>query len=169
MFSNNDGKIVGAKEKIARAQMIKQGGGYGAVQSKREGRQPSPLIPVTIVFGIAAVFATILTQGPLQSGVNINTGSSALDKILFGPGIYNFTGLPETDMAIVIFLRALAMFIVAGIIPFVTHTWQRMLDRAHMNVYVTFWGVSIALGLIYYLIKDSLVPLLAEVFDILFG
>lgn len=161
--------VVGAKEKIRKAQMLKQGRNVMEVTSKREGKESSQLVPITIVYGISVIFALILTQGPLQSGAGISSGNPALDKALFGPGYPVFTGAVDTDMMIAVFIRGTAIFLVGGIIPFFTRFWQVFLDRARMNVYVGFWGVSVSLGLIYYLVKDSLIPLLVDVFEILFG
>jgi hypothetical protein len=163
----NDKKpdLVGAKEKVLKAKKFNKN--Y-QVQSKKEGKPQSPVVPALIVLCISVLFAFILTEGVLKTGVGLRIGNAGLDKLLFGPGQPSLTGDTDTDYGLVIFLRGIVIFILGGIIPLCTLIWQRLIDRAQMNIYVAFWGVSISLGLIYYLIKDSLTPILKDVADALF-
>src|SRR5690606_8182635 len=149
--------LVGAKEKVLKAKKFNKN--Y-QVQSKKEGKPQSPVVPAAIVFCISILFAFILTEGALKTGIGFRIGNAGLDKLLFGPGQPSLTGGEDMDYGLSILLRGIVIFLLAGIIPLFTLMWQRLLDRAHMNVYVAFWGVSVAVGLLYYLIRDSIVPIL---------
>jgi len=157
-------ELVGAKEKILKAKKFNKN--YH-VQSKKEGKQ-SPVIPALIVLCLSVLFAFILTEGALKTGVGLRIGNAGLDKLLFGPGQPSFTGDVDTDYGLAIVLRGIIIFLLGGIIPLCTVMWQKLLDRAQMNVYIAFWGVSIGVGLLYYLVKDSLTPILKDVADALF-
>lgn len=161
MFGFGGGKkqhLVGAAEKRLKAQQYKP---EGFIKSKREGTE-SQLVPVIMVYSLAVVFATILTQGVLESGAGIHTGNSQLDRLLFGPGIPHLTATQDIDKVLVIFLRGTAIFLAGGLLPFCTYAWQRLVDRTRTNVYVSCWGVSIGLCLMYYLARDALPEILEK-------
>lgn len=162
MFGKDKNRpLVGAKLKREQAMKFKPN---FQVESKREGKERSPIIPLAVIWGIAVILALILTEGPLKTaGLNFHSGNARFDGIFFGPGIASFTGNPESDRGIVIFLRGTLIFLLAGILPALTWLWQKLLDRAQMNVYLAFWGTTITVVLLYYLIRDSIGPLLMRI------
>lgn len=171
MFGSNDDKsqkLVGAREKRDKAAQFRPHA-Y-EIKSKKEGREGSKVVPLAVIYGIAVVFALILTEGVMdQKNIGIHTGNGAFDRMFFGPGIPSIMGSQETDRGIVIFLRGTMIFLAAGVLPLFTWLWQKIADGARMNVYLAFWGVTIGLGMIWYLAMDSLIPALNAVIDIFFG
>lgn len=156
-------KLVGAKQKIEQAK--KFGTGF-QVKSKREGKAPNPSLALVIVWGLAVGLAALLTEGVLKTGAGISTGNGGFDKMMFGPGQPSLMGSPDIDYILVLLIRGTGIFLVAGIIPGCTYLWQRMLDKNQMNIYISFWGVTVGLAVIYYLAKDILADILKELIAI---
>ncbi|MFN7115077.1 MAG: hypothetical protein ACK4PK_12045 [Alphaproteobacteria bacterium] len=153
-------KLVGAKAKIEHA---KKFGKNFQVKSKREGKEPNPTLAIVIVWGLAVGLAALLTEGVLKTGAGISTGNGGFDKLMFGPGEPALMGSSEIDYLLVLLIRGTGIFLVAGIIPGCTVLWQRLLDKNQMNVYISFWGVSIGIAVLYYLAKDILADIFKEV------
>ena len=153
-------KLVGARAKIEHAKKFQKG--Y-QVQSKREGQPSDPRVAAGVVFALAVGLAALLTEGALKTGVAFSLGNSKLDKILFGPGEPAIMGSSDTDYFLVILIRGLAIFAAAGFIPLCTYLWQRLMDKALMNVYVSFWGMTVGLALAYCVGHDFLLNLFKEI------
>lgn len=156
-------KLVGARAKIEHAKKFQKG--Y-KVQSKREGQEPNPMLAIVIVWGLAVGLAALLTEGVLKTGAGISTGNGSFDKLMFGPGEPSLMGSPDLDYILVLLIRGTAIFLAAGVIPGCTILWQRLVDKSHMNVYISFWGVTIGLAIIYYAAKDFLGDLFSEVISV---
>lgn len=152
-------KLVGARAKIEHAKKFKKG--Y-QVESKREGKAPDPKVAVGVVLALAIGLAALMTEGVLKTGAGIGTGNAKFDKILFGPGEPPLMGDASIDYFLIIFIRGLAIFIAAGILPGATYLWQRLMDKAQMNIYISTWGVTVGLALIYYIGRDFLADIFKE-------
>lgn len=155
-------QVVGAKQKMTRARQIQFGPGGQEVVSKREGGGENLMIPVGIVYALACLLAMVLTEGALMKGAGIHFFSSnpKWDTIFFGPGIPQVYGEGDVNRLVVIMLRGTGIFAVAGILPFLSRVWNSLRDAAKVNLYVSFWGTTIAAPLIYIIVKDFLWPLL---------
>ncbi len=145
-------KLVGAKRKLEHAK--KYGAGF-QVKSKREGKEPNPRLAAVIVWAMAVGAAALLTQA-IKGGETYSTGNPGFDKLMFSASAPSFMGSPEIDYLLLLVIRGTIIFIIAGIIPGLTLLWQRIFDKAHMNVYIGFWGVTVGLGLIYLMSKGVL-------------
>lgn len=145
-------KLVGAKRKLEHAK--KYGAGF-QVKSKREGKEPNPQLAAAIVWAMAVGAAALLTQA-IKGGETYSTGNAGFDKLMFSASAPSFMGLPEIDYLLLLVIRGTIIFIIAGIIPGLTLLWQRIFDKAHMNVYIGFWGVTVGLGVIYLMSKGVL-------------
>lgn len=156
-------KLVGARAKIEHAKKFQKG--Y-KVQSKREGQEPNPMLALVIVWGLAVGLAALLTEGALKTGAGISTGNGYFDKLMFGPGEPSIMGSPDLDYILVLLIRGTAIFLVAGVIPGCTILWQRLVDKSHMNVYISFWGVSVGIALLYVLSHEILGDLFKEVLSV---
>jgi len=71
-------------------------------------------------------------------------------------------GDASIDYFLIIFIRGLAIFIAAGILPGATYLWQRLMDKAQMNIYISTWGVTVGLALMYYIGRDFLADIFKE-------
>jgi hypothetical protein len=152
--------LVGAKEKREKALKFDP---RAQIKSKREGKETSPLVLAVMVYGVAAVLATLLTEGPFKdSGFGFQTGINLIDQYILAGGVPSVTGSPDTDLIILILLRGLALFLVAGVIPFATFISQKIFDKVSANVYFAFWGTTLSLGVIYYG-AVALLPVIMEI------
>jgi hypothetical protein len=136
-------KAVGARQKIEQA---RKHSSRFQVQSKREGRPPNPKLAIVIVWVMAVGLATLLTESPVQNIEMFRTGHAGFDTLMFGTSTPTFTGTQDIDYLILLAVRGTVIFFAAGIIPIVTFLWQSLFDRTHMNVYASFWGVTIVLA-----------------------
>lgn len=143
-------KLVGAREKLLKAQKYSKG---FQVKSKREGKEPSPVVGVIIIYALSVGLAAFMTQDVLKQGLNIDFGGPTLKKLLFGPGEPSLTGGQDVDFILTIALRGLAIFLLAGFLPFATFAWQRLLDRSNSNAYIAFWSVSVGVFFVYFAFK----------------
>lgn len=163
--SDKNNRLVGAREKHEKAQKFKPGS--FAVKSKREGKEPSPVIPLAVIYGISVVLAMFLTEGPMKEGLGFHTGNPSFDRTFFGPGLAGLSGDPDTDRGITIFLRGTFLFALGGVLPFCTYLWQKVVDNTRLNIYLAFWGVTLGMALLYYLSRDMLGPIFKQVLDII--
>ncbi|HRI76790.1 MAG TPA: hypothetical protein PLX33_07370 [Alphaproteobacteria bacterium] len=145
-------KLVGAKRKLEHAK--KFNAGY-QVKSKREGKEPNPRLAAAIVWAMAVAAAVLLSEA-IKKGETYSTGNQGFDKLMFGATGPSFAGSPEIDYVLLLVIRGTIIFMIAGIIPGLTLLWQRIFDKAHMNVYIGFWGVTVGLGVVYLLSKGFL-------------
>lgn len=145
-------KLVGAKRKLEQAK--KYGAGF-QVKSKREGKEPNPQLAAAIVWAMAVGAAALLSEA-VKKGETYSTGNPGFDSLMFGSSVPSFLGTPEIDYLLLLVIRGTIIFVIAGIIPGLTLFWQRLFDKAHMNVYIGFWGVTVGISLIYLLSKGFL-------------
>ena len=147
-------KLVGARAKIEHAKKFKKG--Y-QVESKREGQPADPRVAIGVVLALSVGLAALLTEGILKTGAaGFSIGHAKLDRILFGPGEPAIMGSADTDYFLVLLIRGLAIFFAAGFIPGCTYLWQRLMDKAQMNVYISTWGITVGIALIYLISRDFL-------------
>ncbi len=169
MFGIGKSKIeaakVGAREKIRLAREIAAKGG-DAVLSKKEGKETSPAVSVATIYIMAYIVCWMVTEKYISSGnsLNMRLGWDSLDSLLFKTSNINVTGSEILDYGILIGVRALALLVFAGIIPFVALVVQKSLDSAHMNPFRTVWGTPIGILLFIVGMKEYFIPLLGEVF-----
>ncbi|HYD18264.1 MAG TPA: hypothetical protein VEF76_07285 [Patescibacteria group bacterium] len=160
---------VGAREKIRLAQQI-QGGGGAAVLSKREGKETSAAVSVITIYVAALAVSWMASEKYISAGgLNLRLGWDALDNLLFKTQNINVTGAQEIDYALLIAIRALALLLAAGVVPFVALVVQKSLDAAHMNPFRTVWGTPVGILLVVIGFKEYLGPMLAEVLNIISG
>lgn len=146
-------KLVGARAKVEHAKKFQKG--Y-QVQSKREGKPADPRVAIGVVLALSVGLAALLTEGILKTGAGFSVGHAKLDKILFGPGEPAIMGSADTDYFLVLLIRGLAIFLAAGFIPGCTYLWQRLMDKAQMNVYISTWGMTVSVVLLYLISHDFL-------------
>lgn len=158
---------VGAREKIRLAQEIAAKGG-SAVLSKKEGKETSPAVSVITIYIMAYVVCWMVSEKYISSGnsLGFRLGWEDLDRLLFKTSNINVTGTEILDYGLLIGFRALALLIMAGIVPFVALVVQKSLDAAHMNPFRTVWGTPIGILLFIIGMKEYVGPLLMEVFGI---
>jgi len=146
-FSKDEDRLVGAREKhqkaAERAELFKLREKEFATKKAQ-----NPIIPVVLVFVLAVAFSFLLTDGALQGGIGLALGNTSLDKLLFGPGVPSLTGGIETDHSLTLVLRALIIFVLAGIAPFFANLFAKISDSVRMDPYVTVWGTNIVLAMV---------------------
>lgn len=154
-------KIVGAKEKIRQAQMLKKGMSMEDIQSKREGKQTdSPAVSIVLIYVLSCAVAYFLMEGPWKNGAPLKIGHSDLDDLFFGAGAAVFSGDRDIDFLITVFFRGLFIFAAGGAMPGLAFLWMRGLDRTNMNPFRTVWGVSVGVVFIYFVFKEGIIPLI---------
>lgn len=158
---------VGAREKIRLAQEIAARGG-SAVLSKKEGKETSPAVSVITIYIMACVVCWMVSEKYISGGQSLGfrLGWDSLDGLLFKNSNINVTGTEVLDYALLIAIRALALLLAAGVIPFVALVVQKSLDAAHMNPFRTVWGTPIGILLFIIGMKEYVIPLLGEVFSV---
>ena len=154
-------QLVGAKDKLLRAKMLKTGMTLDEIKSKREGKQAdNPATAIVMIYIISCAVAFFLTQGPWKNGVRVKSGNDDLDSLLFSLGDPSFVGDSTIDAGIQILARGLLLFLAAGFLPLMSLLWIRGLDRTDMDPFRTMWGVTVGLGLFYFAIADLVIPLI---------
>jgi hypothetical protein len=151
-------KLVGAKEKLIKARMLKRGRLGDHIESKSEGKQPWGAA-VALIFFISVGLAYVLQIGAMKSsGLSWHTGMNGFDHLMFSSGVPTVTGDPSQDMFIVPLLRGTVFFLVGGFLPVVTLLWIRAIDRPNMNPFIAFWGVSIGVFFVFFFMRDVFGP-----------
>src|SRR4051812_37849591 len=85
-------KRVGAKEKIMKAKMLKQGRFADHIESKGEGKKPWGAT-VTMIYVFAVTLAYVLQIGVMKNtGLNWHTGMNGFDQLMFSAGVPSITG-----------------------------------------------------------------------------
>jgi hypothetical protein len=162
-------KLVGAKEKIMKAQMLKRGRLGDHIESKGEGKKPFGAT-VALIYILACALAFVLMQHVMKtSGLGVSTGWHAFDRLMFSGGVPDVTGNADQDMILVPLLRGFVIFAVAGILPFLSLLWIRAIDRPNTNPFLAVWGMNIGAFLVFFLFRDFLGPLLGQIMDIASG
>lgn len=167
MFGSKDTpRLVGAKEKREKAQSFNPN--Y-QVKSKKEGKEASPAASLILIWMISTALAFYLSEYVFKTGLGINTGSSFLDSVFFGSGNVTLIGSPDIDKYITIGLRGFLLFLISGFVPFMTYLWKKLIDRGQMNLFLAFWGVTVSLGFIFFMVRDFVWPAIKEILKMIFG
>lgn len=154
-------RIVGAKEKIMTAQMLRQAQLVEKVKTQREGGEAGPSAMLAVICGFSLLLSYFLTEGPLKDNAGIDiVGDHDIDKLLSGPGIPSFTGESDWDFLITLFGRALIIVLLAGLVPFLTWSWQQLIDSARMRPYIGVWAMGVALPTVGFLFSEVVLPAL---------
>jgi hypothetical protein len=153
MFGEKKKKTVpvGALDKFAVAQKMREDA-QAEMLRKTGGIQelPSQTIPVTIVFVLSVVFALLLTDGGSNPFTGWHpTGIYTIDNILTGKDIASIAGDKDIDHLIVILIRGVAIFFMAGIVPLFSFIFLR-LGGKNVTPLVACWGVSIVLPIVVF-------------------
>jgi hypothetical protein len=153
---------TGATEKIEIARRMREAGRFKTNQAGGGNVDyPSQTIPITIVFVIATLLATILTEGgsnnPL-SGMHL-TNIPSVDSLVTGSNMATFTGDADQDKVLTIMGRGAAFFVLAGIVPLVSFVLERLFFRKKVTPFIICWGVTVVMMLLY-LCWDSIASLL---------
>lgn len=168
MFGKDKGpKLVGAKEKILKAQKFKKGMTPDQIDTKGEGKKPwGPTVALIFVLSVALAFT--LQVGALKNtGLQWHIGMPGLDKILFSGGVPSVTGNADEDTIIVPIVRGIFIFLAGGFLPVMTLLWIRAIDRPKMNPFLAFWGVSVGLFFVYFFVRDFFGPLLMQTLGVI--
>lgn len=159
-------KLVGAKEKRMKAQMLKRGRLSDHIESKGEGKQPRAAT-VVLIYIISCALSYILMAGPMKNqGLNWSTGWRSFDRVMFGAGVPSITGVEIQDQILTVLLRGVVICLAGGLMPFLTLLWIRSIDRPNANPYFSFWGVSIGSIFVFFFVRDFFGPLLGQVMEI---
>lgn len=145
---------AGAREKIRRARMLRDGEDPEIVHGKRGGGESSDAVPALVaVYGLSVGLALLLTQGVLSKGIPFHLPDTTLDRWLLGSPVPAVTGNPDTDMLITVFVRGMAIFLLAGVIPLFTKILHRLLNQQQDKPprFVVFWIVSVIVAALIYL------------------
>ena len=168
MLGSKDKKpqIVGAKEKLRRAEELKRSMQADNIKARGSKKQDITAA-VILIYGMSVTLALLLTMGPLsKGGVGFTLPHPYLNRLLLGSNPPALYGDADIDMVLVSIIRGTVLFCFAGIVPFVAKLWNRLRDNIHGNVYVTVWGTSIALPFLFFFVKDFFGPLVMEVVSI---
>ena len=169
MFGIGNSKVknakVGAREKIRLARELAGAGGQ-AIMSKREGKETSAAVSVITIYIMAFITCWMISEKYISSGggLNMRLGWEGLDRVLFKTSNINVTGTDSLDYILLVAIRAFALVVAAGIIPFVALVVQKSLDAAHMNPFRAVWGTPIGIMLFIVGVKEYIGPILLEIF-----
>lgn len=155
-------KLVGAKEKIMKAQMLKRGRLSDHISSKGEGKKPWGAA-VGLIYLLSVALAYTLQIGAMKTtGLNWHTGMNGFDHLMFSAGVPTVTGDSGQDTILVPFLRGTIFFLAGGFLPITTLLWIRAIDRPNMNPFIAFWGVSIGVFFVFFFMRDVFGPVWDE-------
>ena len=162
-------KLVGAKEKIMKAKMLKSGRLSDHIETKGEGKKPW-IATVVLIYILAVALAYLLQVGIWRNtGLGWHTGMDGFDRLMFEGGVPSITGEQDQDFIIVPLLRGLIFFLTGGLMPVCTLLWIRLRDNPNMNPFLAFWGVSVGSFFAFFFLRDFFWPLLSQTMDILSG
>jgi hypothetical protein len=162
-------KLVGAKEKIMKAKMLKHGRLTDHIEAKGEGKKPYAAT-VVLIYVLAVGLAYTLQIGAMKNtGLPWHTGMAGFDNLMFSAGVPSITGNPDQDQIIVPLLRGLFIFLGGGLLPLVTLLWIRAIDKPNMNPFLAFWGVTVGSVFVFFFTKDFFGPLLMQTLDVMSG
>jgi hypothetical protein len=166
---NKGPQLVGAKEKIMKAKMLKHGRLADHIETKGEGKKPAGPT-VVLIYILAAGLAYVLQIGAMKNnGLPWHTGMTGFDNLMFSSGVPSITGDSAEDEFVVPLLRGLIIFLAAGFLPLLTLLWIRAIDRPNMNPFLAFWGVSVGFFFVFFFTRDFFGPLLMQTLDIMSG
>jgi hypothetical protein len=161
-LGDDDNKqLVGAKEKLARAKMIRKGMSPDEIKSKREGKGiDSPLPSIILIYLLSCVASFFLSRGPWKSGAPFDTGHPGIDDLFFDGGPLAISGDPSIDGGLTALVRGLPIFLAAGILPGLGFLWIRGLDSASMNPFRVVWGVTVGVIVAYFTFVEVIWPVI---------
>jgi len=109
---------VGAAQKREKSKRITKGEDiYSAAKFKQE--QTGRLLAVLFGFIVALIFSYLFSNAWLMEKHNFQpTGFYDLDKLLVGPGIEAFFGIPMLDAALAYGARAFAVCVLTAVVPY---------------------------------------------------
>jgi len=148
--------------------MLKSGQSFSDIQSKREGGVQSPAPAVALIYILSWLLAWLLAQGPWKTGSGFKTGHSGIDGLFFSSSTPSYIGDRDIDGLIHALVQALPIFLATGFLPFLTFLWVRLTDNNKMNIYRSFWGVSVGIFTLFFLLK-ALLPALGDAISIIIG
>lgn len=154
---------VGAAEKLAMAQKLRETIRAGALAGGGKAKTYSQTTPVTIIFVLAVVIAMLMTDGSnsLLAGWH-PTGLSSLDRLLTGSEIPHMTGDGDMDRLAVIFIRGGALFLFTGLFPLAALMTLR-LSGGRLNPLIACWLMLVILPVALYFSKDILLPAISDI------
>jgi hypothetical protein len=159
-------KLVGAKEKIMKAKMLKSGRLSDHIETKGEGGKPW-VATVVLIYVLGVGLAYLLQVGIWKNtGLSLHTGMSGLDH-LFEGGVPGITGDSDEDFVIVPLLRGLVFFLAGGVMPLCTLLWIRAIDKPNMNPFLAFWGVTVGSFFAFFFLRDFFWPLISQTMDVM--
>jgi hypothetical protein len=152
-------RLVGAKEKIQKAQARAALGAGDDIEGKSEGKKDHAVVIVLIYILAASLAFVRMMGGAKEQSFDLHTGFPALDRILFSSGTPSVLGSPDQDFIVVPLIRGLAIFIVVGFLPLLTLVWIKIINKPKTNPYIALWSVSLGFFLAVFVVKDCLLPL----------
>ncbi len=159
-------KLVGAKEKIMKAKMLKSGRLSDHIETKGEGKKPW-IATVVLIYALGVGLAYLLQVGIWKnSGPGLHTGMAGIDH-LFEGGVPDITGNADEDYLIVPALRGLLFFLAGGVMPLCTLLWIRAIDKPNMNPFLAFWGVTVGSFFAFFFLRDFFWPLISQTMDVM--
>ena len=154
--------LTGAKEKLERARMARGG---GPAEGEKKGKRTHPAVAIIAIYVMSVASAYTVAQN-VRGGLNLHTGFTGLDNLLFGSSTPNYTGNGDIDTGILMLIRGGFFCLAAGVLPFFSLLWQRLVDNAHMNPYRVFWGFPIGFIFAVLTFKFYVWPLLVSVYEV---
>lgn len=133
---------VGAREKLRQA---RRGGDGRPIESTKGGKPTNPAVSVVTILLMSLGVSWLMTENLIQTGtMRFKTGIDFFDDFMFSRSFGD-----STEYIMLIIGRGIALFLTAGLLPFLALLWQRGLDNPHMNPYRVVWGVPVGLALAY--------------------
>jgi hypothetical protein len=159
---------LSAEEIRRRAENLRRGLPANAEAEEKQGGPGHDLKFVAGVYlAVTACAAGFMMLIP-SSGIPFHLPFGPdLNDLLFDAKPPPFFNNKIADFALAAAAKSAALCLAAAFFPFCTFMWNRMLDRAQANFYVSFWGVTIGVPFCWFFVKDFFGPLLLDVFDVI--
>lgn len=153
-------RLVGAKEKREKAMAYS---GSHEVKSKKEGPQSGPAATIILIWLLSLAGAFFLRD------VNLHSGIAILDEIFGGDSLLSVSASRDINLFATTALRGTVIFFFSGILPLMSYCWEKILDRGHTHPYYIVWGMTASLGLLFFLLRDFILPAVSDVTKIITG
>jgi hypothetical protein len=154
-------RLVGAREKREKAM------GFNTkheIKSKKEGPQSGPSATLILIWLLSVGAAFFMKD------LNLHSGIGFLDEIFSGSSsLLAVSSSPDINLLVTTLLRGTVIFFLSGTIPLIAHLWEKIIDRSQGHPYYIVWGVIASLGLVFFLVKDFVLPAIDAVFTIITG
>jgi hypothetical protein len=138
-------QLVGAREKIQKAQA--RAAGRDVISGKKEGKTDHTVL-VVLIYILSVTLCFVLMMGRLKGGLDLSTGISGFDRIMFSGGTPSVMGSSDIDQFVVPALRGLVLFLLVGITPGLTYAYISFTGKTRANPYIVFWTVSLGVLLV---------------------